>query len=512
MKRYLIGVDIGGTNTDAVLIDEKYTIVAREKSITQVKPEQGVEKSLEKLFKGFDKSQMAFEGLFIGTTHATNAILECRNLNRVGVIRLAGHRPKSLGCCAFWPAALQEAVYVGCESIGGGFYCDGRPISEFSRVEAKAAGRRLVDQGAEAIAIVGTFSPSYAGQELECAEALFDELGRSFPLTLSHTIGGIGFIERENGTILNCALKKTMTSCLEHLEKIKERCGVNCPLWITQNDGSILGLKQAIEFPLLTISSGPTNSFVGASRLSGVKDAIVVDIGGTSTDIGMIVNGYPKRSMHNVNIGGVGLNFRIPDVIALAIGGGSYVEVENESVAIGPQSCSKELMMKSRVFGGAHLTLTDVAYAAGLIHVPGGSEVLIDKSDVDKVVDTAVEKIEYGIKKMLGNKKGLPLIVVGGAAPLMRHSPQALLPDNYEVANAYGSAMAEVAGTVDSVVSLEKREEVLEQLKTEAKRKAIANGSDPALTNIVEMTIVPYHYMSKDLARVIIKASGRRKK
>ncbi len=508
----VIGMDIGGTHTDAVLVNSTGEIIAKHKTWTTTPLEIGALKAIEQLLLHYPKDRREIEGLFIGTTHATNAILECQDLFRVGVIRLSGQRPQNLDCCYFWPENLYKTVFTSCITIDGGYRCDGKEINAFDRKQAEMAAKQLVEEGAEAIAIVGAFSPIFNAQEIACQEAVSQILGPDFPISLSHQIGGIGFIERENATVLNAALKKTMGIGFKHLEQIKIKCGLSCPLWITQNDGSILDIQEAINFPLLTLSSGPTNSFVGASKLSQVQDAIIVDIGGTSTDIGMIKNGYPRRSMHNVNIGGVVLNFRMPDVLALSIGGGSYVDLKGDAIIIGPKSSGKNLKQEAQVFGGDTLTLTDAAIAAGCLSIKDGKNVRIPEKEGKRVIALMQEKIEYGISKMKGNNINIPIVIVGGGAPFMSflQPENVFFPKHFDVANAYGSALAEISFLLDTTVSLSNREATLTKLKEEAIEAAIKKGADPSRTNIVDVTIWPYHYMPGELARVVIKASGKR--
>ena len=122
---------------------------------------------------------------------------------------------------------------------------------------------------------------------------------------------------------------------------------------------------EAVEhYPVLTFASGPTNSMRGAAYLSGAKDAIVVDIGGTTTDIGVLTNGFPRESAIASDVGGVRTNFRMPDIIALGLGGGSLIH-GGEPLTVGPDSLGYRLREQSLVFGGNTLTATDIAVAAG---------------------------------------------------------------------------------------------------------------------------------------------------
>src|SRR5699024_6108845 len=99
--------------------------------------------------------------------------------------------------------------------------------------------------------------------------------------------------------------------------------GIRARVWFGQNDGTLMSHDYARRFPVLTIGSGPTNSIRGASHLSRVPDGLVVDIGGTTTDIGVLVGGFPRQSAQAVSIGGIQTNFRMPDVLSVGLGGGS---------------------------------------------------------------------------------------------------------------------------------------------------------------------------------------------
>ena len=509
IKKYTIGIDIGGTHTDAVLVDETLKIVASFKTETTSPLEEGVKRGIEFLL-GVNKS--AITGIYVGTTHATNAILEGKDLYRVGVIRIAGHFPTSLRPCFAWPREIQSCVFAGYETIDGGFECDSRAITPFNPKQAKKAIGRLLEKGAESLAIVGVFSPISKEHETLCAEAVKEVAGSSFPVSLSHEIGGIGFIERENATILNAALKKPIEKGFHNLEQVKNQLGLDCPLFLTQNDGSLINLSQAIASPLLTVSSGPTNSFIGASKLAGVIDAIIVDIGGTSTDIGMVQNGYPRRSMHNAHIGGIPLNFRIPDVMAMAIGGGSCItKKKNGDYLIGPESCGSHLTKEAQIFGGNTLTLTDLATLTEAMNIPGANRSTITAShaEAEDVLKLTTEKIQYAVQVMKGDNSDLPVVFVGGGAEI-GSGWSSIVPEHSSVAHAYGAALAEISATIDTVRSLADREKTLDSLKTEALNLAISKGALKKTTRIVDVQVIPYHYVPSQLARVIVVASGCR--
>jgi N-methylhydantoinase A/oxoprolinase/acetone carboxylase beta subunit len=333
------------------------------------------------------------------------------------------------------------------------------------------------------------------------------------PVSLSHQIGGAGFLERENSTILNAALKGVMTQAFKSLTQTCATFGLAAPIWITQNNGSIVDLAHAIDYPVLTISAGLTNSCIGGMKLGKVEDAIIIDIGGTSTDVGVIRKGIPRRCLNNSMIGGVKLNFPMPDVYSIGMGGGSHVQVERNSITIGPKSSGSRTFSESVSFGGSQTTLTDIALALGYIDIPGARPENVDLSlrGCRAVINEGVGKIYELIAKIGPEVCSLPIVMIGGGATLF---PKKLLDERFiippyaRVANAYGAALAEISATIDTVVSLEDRQKVLDGLREQSIQAAIQKGADFKTVKVVDIQILPYHYVPNRLARVIVRASG----
>src|SRR5690606_1733015 len=126
--------------------------------------------------------------------------------------------------------------------------------------------------------------------------------------------------------------------------------GIRAPFYISQNDGTLMTPNHVERYPVLTFASGPTNSMRGAARLAGLGDAMVVDIGGTTSDVGMLMQGFPRESAVAVAIGGVPTSFRMPDVLAIGLGGGSIVR--DNGTRIGPDSVGYRITEEALVFGG----------------------------------------------------------------------------------------------------------------------------------------------------------------
>lgn len=512
--KYIIGVDIGGTNTDSVLIDDKKRIIAGEKNPTTKSIEEGFYHSLESLLKKTKISLDDIKEVYVGTTHAINAILEKKNLYKVGLVRIAGQFPESMPPCFELEEELKKSILIDYVTINGGYECDGNKISLFEKNEAKEAIKKLIKNGAESIAVISVFSPIYNDMEQMISKLIKEIAGKDFPISLSHDIGGIGFIERENSTILNAALQKCLRAGFKNLEKKLKKLNIKAPLYLTQNNGSLLSLKKALQYPILTISSGATNSFIGASKLSNKKNCIVVDIGGTSTDVGIVKNGLVRRSFNLTKIGGASLNFSMPDVLSIALGGGSKILINKNDITIGPESIGKNITKDAICFGGKVLTLTDISLMIdpSLISSKINFEYFLKQPE--KILFKAFEKIQKIISQIEGKESNLPIIVVGGGAILFQKSfsnKRFVIPKYFDVANAYGAALAEISTTEDIIVSLLDRKKVLNKIKQNSIKKTIINGADPKDVRIVDVKIIPYNYVPNSLARVIVTSIGKKR-
>ena len=357
--------------------------------------------------------------------------------------------------------------------------------------------------------------PVNGAHEHRVREALREVIGTDLPITLSAEIGALGLLERENAAGLNAALHNAAQIAVSGFRDAMREIGISARLFLGQNDGTLMSLEQALKFPVLTIASGPANSLRGASHLTGLRDAIVIDIGGTTSDLGVLHKGFPRESSLAVEVGGVRTNFRMPDILTVGLGGGSIVSEEVGHVKVGPQSLGYKLLTEGLVFGGKTLTATDLVVAAGEAVVGDPNRVSTLAAElVRNGLTTMNSLLERSVDRIKLNTQQIPVIVVGGGSILC---PSALAgvsavirPDHYDVANAIGVAIAQISSTVERVISLKNtsREDQLASLIDLATEQTFAAGATRESIEVLEVEEVPLGYLSGDGIRVRIKVAG----
>jgi N-methylhydantoinase A/oxoprolinase/acetone carboxylase beta subunit len=508
-----IGVDVGGTNTDAVLLRGR-DVLASHKAPTTPDVGSGIVAAIDDVLKRSGISASAVGAVMIGTTHFTNALVEARHLCKVGVLRLGAPATAAIRPMVDWPASLRSAVHGHTEICNGGFNYDGRPITPLDAAQIRQVARDFAARGIEAVAVSTVFAPVNTAQELEAAQILQDELP-SARVTVSSQIGRIGLIERENATIMNAALLPMAARVVESFRRALADLGLRAPFYVSQNDGTLLDPEIVSRYPVLTFASGPTNSMRGAAFLSGVADALVMDIGGTTTDVGVLAQSFPRESSVAVDIGGVRTNFRMPDLLSIGLGGGSHVTTEDGKVRIGPRSVGYRISTEAMVFGGSTLTTTDIIVAAGHAEIGDRDRVArLDRKLVSAAVDEIQRLAEDTVDRMKTSSADVPLILVGGGSILIQRPLRGVssitVPDHAGVANAIGAAIAQVSGTVDRVFSYEVlgRDKALEQARSEATGNAVAAGASASTVAVTEVEELPIQYLPGHAVRVRVKAVG----
>ncbi|MDK2800074.1 MAG: hypothetical protein PWQ70_1693 [Clostridiales bacterium] len=511
---YRIGIDVGGTNTDAVIIDENLNLVESIKTPTTTDVTTGIFNALNGVLEksGIDKDKITYA--MLGTTHCTNAIVERKKLCKVGVIRIGKPASAAIDAMADWPSDLKKAISDNYFLVYGGHEFDGREIAPIDENEIRTVAKSLKGK-VDSIAITSIFSFVSPEHENRVAQIIREELGDIF-ISLSHEIGSLGLLERENATILNSALTDVArTMALSFIDGLRREGVNNAKVYLCQNDGTLMSVDYAIKYPILTIACGPTNSIRGASFLTKKSNAIVLDIGGTTSDIGVIVNNFPRESSLAVTIGGARTNFRMPDLISIGLGGGTIIHEKDGEIQIGPQSVGYKITEEALVFGGKTLTATDIAVRLGVAQVGDPKKVAhIDEDFAKRAYDKMMQLVSDSIDKIKLSNADAEVILVGGGSILIGNKldgvSEIIRPENFAVANAMGSAIAQVSGQVELVYKLDSisREKALEEAKKIVINEAIKAGADPSSVKIVEIEDVPLAYLPGNATRIRAKAAG----
>ena len=508
-----LGVDVGGTNTDAVILDDHGGLLGRFKSPTTANVTSGIRSALNGLFRSAPAvDPVSIRYAMLGTTQCTNALLERRNLNRVGLIRIGASASMAIPPFVEWPADLVNAIGGHHTMVEGGFEYDGREVQPLDLGAVRLAARKFKDL-VDSVAVVGVFSAVDASHERCAAEVIRDVLG-DVPITRSSEIGSLGLLERENASVLNAALVNAARTAALGFQDALAAHAINAKLFFSQNDGTLMALEYAARYPILTVASGPANSLRGAAFLSGQQDAIVADVGGTSTDVGILVNGFPRESAIAVDIAGVRTNFRMPDLVSIALGGGTCVRPAHP-IDIGPTSVGYRITDEALVFGGDVLTLTDIAVAAGQTAIGDpGYVVHLDEQLVADVIAQVKLRCDAAIDRVKTSAEPVPVVLVGGGSVII---PNDLLsaaavhrPEHFDVANAIGAAIAQCSGEVERVFSLEShtRQQALEIAQDLARTEAINAGAEPGTVQIIDIQEVPLAYLPGNATRIRVRAAG----
>jgi N-methylhydantoinase A/oxoprolinase/acetone carboxylase beta subunit len=249
----------------------------------------------------------------------------------------------------------------------------------------------------------------------------------------------------------------------------------------------------------------------GAAFLSGLDDGVVVDVGGTSSDIGYLKGGFPREANAAVEIGGVRTLFRMPDLLSIGLGGGT--EISPDGSRIGPRSVGFRLLQQGLAFGGDTLTATDIACAAGRVEL--GDRSLVADLSPHLVAATLARMggmIAEGVDRVKVEAGDVPLLAVGGGSFLIpahvEGCSEVIRVEHHAVANAVGAAIAQVSGEVDQIFSNMTRDQAIAAARAEAERRADTAGARRDSLKLVELEDIPLSYLPGDARRVRVRIVG----
>lgn len=509
-----IGIDVGGTNTDAALVDGT-KVISWAKVPTTPDVASGIEKVLQEVIASAGVPLSEIRQVMLGTTHFANAIVQRRSLTRVGVIRLSLPVGTAVPPLEDWPDELRDAIDPVVAEVHGGLEVIGVPVSPMDPGEIERVLEGFRREDIRNVAVTGVFSPMDTSQE-EFVARLAEERIPGVRVSLGKDIGTLGLLERENACVLNAALADVAENVVDGFEAAIRRSGLSARIFLTQNDGTLMSAATAKKYPVRTVGSGPTNSMRGAASITGLKDVLVVDVGGTTTDVGVLVGGFPRPAALTVSLGGVRTNFRMPDVFSLGLGGGSRIrEAEDGTVRIGPDSVGYRLTEEALAFGGTTPTVTDGAIAAGRVSLGDPARVQSQGTAWgNRVMDRVSEMVSAAIDRMKTSAGEVTVVLVGGGSVCIPDQlsgvREVLRPDHAQVANALGAALAQVGAEVDRVADLEPahRKERLDRLRQDVVDEAVAAGANRPTTEVVEIDETPLAYMPGHQVRVRMRAVG----
>lgn len=483
---------------------------------------EGIEEAVRTVLSKSGLPADKIASVTVGTTHFINAVVEqdARRLRRVAILRLSKNFLREVPPFSEFPSGLTSIVkgYVG--YLDGGLHIDGSqeaPVVESQVVEQCAEIKKL---GLTAVVVVGCFSP--IDEEFKQEDHVRDIVRREIPdadVIVSHEVANIGLLERENASILNAAILRYAKRTVKGFRRAMKALELTCPLFLTQNDGTLLDSAAAANIPIRTFASGATNSMRGAAYLTGHKtensSAIVVDIGGTTSDVGVLLpSGLPRQASAYVTVAGVRVNYSMPHLHSIGLGGGSIVREVDGKVTVGPDSVGHYLTRDALVFGGKVTTASDVAVASGRAEMG-------DKTAAQNLPSDLINQAQQRIKALLEgaidiiktSPEPMPVLLVGGGAILapetLTGASELRLPPFHDVANAVGAAISKVGGIVDVIQSVADQSvaQAVEYAKSVATQRAIDAGALKDSIIAAEVEHFPVAYMANQL-RTIVKAVG----
>jgi N-methylhydantoinase A/oxoprolinase/acetone carboxylase beta subunit len=454
----IIGLDVGGTHTDVVLLDSaglrKEAKVATDSSDLF----RSVRMGLDAVTEGIDPGEI--RRIVLSTTLSTNAIVQ-QKIPPVGMIVCAGPGidPESF---------RTNPHYV---SITGSIDHRGREIEPLRPEEIKTAGAAFRQNGIRYVGVVGKFSVRNPAHEIGIGELLADSFEKIF---LGHRVSGsLNFGRRIATTYLNAAVYPIHRYFFEAVQRSLSAKGLVMPLRLLKADGGNMRLEASVDYPAQTILSGPAASVMGAVAMAAVdEDALVMDIGGTSTDMAVLIGRAPVLDPHGIAIGPYKTLIRSLETRSIGMGGDSAVRLQNGRLTVGPDREGPAVF-----FGGRVPTPTDALAVLGEFEHDQQDQARAALQPLAAELGIAVESlaaqvIETACRAMLSAAEGLTahingkpvytlhefkegyqvkprsVLVLGGPAPHFAPHLQRLTPmrvrvvPRWQVANAIGAALA----------------------------------------------------------------------
>ncbi|WP_436775863.1 hydantoinase/oxoprolinase family protein [Yinghuangia sp. YIM S09857] len=483
---YRLGVDVGGTFTDVLLVDQNTGTTFRAKTpSTPLDQSVGVLAGIGKACREAGVDLADINQVLHGTTVATNAILEGRGA-RVGLVTTAGFRqvlqiarsyvPGGLAGWIIWPKPEPLAALDNTVEVRGRIAADGTEVEPLDLADARAALRRLADSGIEAltIALINAYANSAHEQALAALAA--EELP-GVPVSLSsQVLPEMREYERTVTTVANSYVQPEVARYVRNLDKNLRDHRISAPLSILRSDGGLTSADKAAEDPVSLLLSGPAGGVTGAvwsAGQAGYTDLLTFDMGGTSTDVALVLGGVPRIG-RETTVGDLTVRASSVDVRTVGAGGGSIAHVPEltRALRVGPQSAGARPGPAAYGHGGTAPTVTDANVVLGYLPDQlAGGEVTLDRHAARTAVATVADAMGldgpeaaaagiidivnenmFGALRLVSVQQGydprdFALVAFGGAGPLHANALGRLtgawpviVPPSPGVLCAYGDA------------------------------------------------------------------------
>jgi N-methylhydantoinase A/oxoprolinase/acetone carboxylase beta subunit len=342
-RTHLIGVDTGGTYTDAAVIEAKgHRVVASAKSITTkgdlaIGVTGAIRAAVATLPEGLRPEHIGL--VSVSTTLATNAVVEGHG-SAVGVILIGFDQPMAerTGIARAFPG-------MPIAMIGGGHDHNGE---ELRPLDSEALAAAVAAMPVDAFAIASAFAVRNPAHERRARDLIVAATGK--PATLSTELtSALDAPRRALTAVLNARLISRISTLIGAVRRSMTALGIVCPLMIVKGDGTLALADQVALRPIETVLSGPAASLVGASWLCGLKDFIMSDMGGTTTDLGVLEAGRPRVAEQGAEVGGWRTMVKAIDVRTVGLGGDSEISIGlNGVITVGPQRVAPVSLLASR--------------------------------------------------------------------------------------------------------------------------------------------------------------------
>ncbi|HZJ89669.1 MAG TPA: hydantoinase/oxoprolinase family protein [Bacilli bacterium] len=460
----IIGLDVGGTHIDAVIVSRKKIIKTVKKPVSFKALEETILHVLDLLLENIDP--LNIKQINLSTTIITNAIV-LNQVNEVGLILQSG---PGVNLSQF---KTKNTVF-----LSGATDHRGIVVRDYDYAELEQAIELFKRNNIKDIAVATKF----AIRNPETEQAIKSDLKNTFRhVTLSHTVSGLlNYPRRLTTAKLNASVHSQFSDFYARIVRSLKEKNVNAPIYILKADGGLLSLEAARKHPVQTILSGPAASLNGFLALFDLRqDAVSLDIGGTTTDIFIVADGDSLFEPLGATINGQKTLIRALYSKSIALGGDSQIKVSNGTLTIGPLRQGEPYAL-----GGPVLTLTDafiylnrlqvgdkvrakeaigkVAQELRLTTKETALKIIEEftlrlKQEVDLVVAEVNNKPVYTIKELLADKMIRPetINIIGGPAKLLERSIQqhfklvTVYPKHFALANAIGAALSKVTAVVN---------------------------------------------------------------